>query len=356
MSNQLGKNIRVTSFGESHGEGVGVVLDGIPSGLEIDEQAVQNALDLRKPSAAAHSTQRKESDAFQFLSGVFESKTLGSPIAIWIPNEDPKSKDYDKLKDCYRPGHADYTYAHKYSHRDHRGGGRSSIRVFAPLVAAGEICRQLLARTHDIRVDAFVYQVGEKKYDPSLWKKEPKWEANARASKYRMADLQLESEIDAYIEDIKSNGDTLGGAIHASIVGVPLGWGEPIFEKLQAKLAQYLLSINTTKGIEFGKGFEAAAMKGSEHNDVVTAEGFESNNAGGSLGGISTGEEINLNLAFKPISSITREQRMMQKDGSTVKQAIDGRHDVFALPRAVPLVEAMIYLALADLESASRLG
>ncbi len=356
MSNQLGDYIRVTSMGESHGAGVAAVLEGIPTGMRIDRAALQAALDKRKPSTAAYSTQRREADALQIQTGIYEECTLGSPITLWIANEDAHSQDYEEYRKVYRPGHADAGYALKYAHRDHRGGGRSSIRVWAPLVAAGDLCRQYLAQKYDIELSVFVCQVGEYKFPPEESKSNEGWRKRAAESKYRMAEEGVEKEIDKYISMVKEEGDTLGGMIHASILGLPAGWGEPIFGKIQAKLALYLMSINTSKGIEFGEGFSAASMRGSVHNDEWTEDGYASNHAGGSLGGITTGQELMLNLAMKPISSIRREQAMRHENGSVQRRKIQGRHDVFALPRAVPIVEALIYLALADLEAASRLG
>ncbi len=353
MSNTLGHIIRITSFGESHGAGVGAVLEGIPSGIEIDLEAIQLALDKRKPNEGEYSTQRKEQDRLQILSGIFEGKTTGAPIAIFIPNEDVKSSDYDDLKDKYRPGHADYTYKNKYEHTDHRGGGRSSIRVWAPIVAAGDICRQYLMTQFAIELNSFVYQVGTISKEPAEFKKNKDWQKNAHKSKLRTPDPEIEVKMDDHIKRVAEEGDTLGGAIHTSVRGLPLGLGEPLFEKLNAKLAQYIFSINTVKSVEFGEGKKAAKMKGSEHNDQqMMVDGkvhFKTNHAGGILGGISSGEELTIDIGFKPISSHQKEQTILAKSGEVTEMKIGGRHDVFAVPRAVPIVDAVCYLAIADL-------
>ncbi len=313
MSNTLGHIIKITSYGESHGEGIGAVLDGIPSGVQIDMQAIQRALDKRKPNEGKHSTQRRESDQVQLQSGLYEDKTTGAPIGIWIPNEDVKSADYDALADKYRPGHADYTYKNKYSHTDHRGGGRSSIRVWAPIVAAGDICRQFLETQFPLELYSMVYQIGDVSHSPEKLKQNQGWQQTAYDSKLRVADADTEAKMDDHISMIAHEGDTLGGSIHTSIRSLPLGLGEPLFEKVNAKLAQYLFSINTVKAIEFGEGKKAAQMKGSEHNDTQSMQDgevkFDTNHAGGMLGGITTGAELTIDIALKPISSNRQRQK-----------------------------------------------
>ncbi len=358
MSNILGERVRLTSFGESHGKCVGAVLDGIPSGLELDIAAIQERLDERKPKMAKHSTQRAEADQFELWSGVFEGKTTGAPITLVINNEDTQSKDYELLRDKFRPGHADYTYHHKYPHRDHRGGGRSSIRVWAPIVAAGDICRQYLEKSMDIEICSFVSRVGKYESIPSMIKKKKGWQEHAEQSPIRMADAELESEVNAYIDLIAKQGDTLGGGIHTSIMGMPIGIGEPLFDKLNAKLGQYIFSINTVKALAFGEGNQAGYMTGKEHNDELTTDEqgntyFRTNHGGGMLGGISTGEEITMDIVFKPISSHRSEQNMLDIQGKKHPIAISGRHDVFAVPRAIPIVNAMCYLAISDLYQSS---
>ncbi len=353
MSNTIGSIIRLSSYGESHGTGVGAVLEGIPAGISIDKEAIQRDLDKRKPSTSIHSTQRKESDVLQIQSGVFEGKTTAAPIGLWIPNEDNRSSDYETLRDKYRPGHADYTYKNKYKNVDHRGGGRSSIRVWAPIVAAGSICRQYLVTQFDIELHSFVYQIGSVAESPAVLKQYTDWQKTAYNSELRTPHTDIEVKMSDHIHTVSAEGDTLGGAIHTSIRGLPLGIGEPIFDKLQAKLGQYLFSINTVKALEFGEGKKAASMKGSEHNDLQEVQdnqiSFKSNHSGGILGGISTGEEICINTFFKPISSHRQSQEILSQSGEKVVMKIQGRHDVCAVPRAIPIIDAMCFLAIADL-------
>ncbi len=353
MSNSLGKIIQVHSYGESHGPCVGAILEGIPSGIELDLGAIQQALDKRKPTEGKHSTQRREPDDLQILSGLYQGCTTGAPIHLMIPNRDVQSKDYDTLKQVYRPGHADYTYDKKYTHHDPRGGGRSSIRVWAPIVAAGDICRQFIQQKIKLQVNSIVTQIGEVQSNPNELKSQEKWQRRAYDSELRTPDPQIEITMSDHITAVAAEGDTLGGSIHTSIRGLPLGIGEPIFDKLSARLAQYIFSINTVKALEFGEGKKAARMKGSEHNDSQKVEEgqvfFQSNHAGGMLGGVSTGAELTLDIALKPISSHQKTQKMLSKDGQQVELKIGGRHDVCAVPRAVPIVDAMCYLAISDL-------
>jgi len=345
--NQLGRLFSVTSFGESHGVAVGCVIQGCPAGLPIDLNHIQQQVDRRKTGQQHFASPRKESDRVQVLSGIYEGKTLGSPIALIIENTDARSGDYEALKDVFRPGHADWTTQLKYGHRDHRGGGRSSIRITAPMVAAGAIAKQLLQQVANIDWSVFVSQIGSVST--------PLLQADAdsiEASPLRCPDPQATEAMLQEIAFCQEQGDTLGGRIHGYITGIPAGWGEPVFNKLQAALGHALLSINTVKGVSFGEGFAAASQRGSEHNDQFVVENGQlktrMNKAGGILGGISTGEPITFDIAFKPISSIKQTQVGAMVDGSTTSLNIGGRHDVCAVPRAVPIVEAYLAIILAD--------
>lgn len=345
--NQLGRLFSVTSFGESHGPAVGCVIQGCPAGLPIDFNHIQEQVDRRKTGQHQFASPRKESDNVQILSGVYDGKSLGSPIALLIENTDARSSDYDALKDTFRPGHADWTTQLKYGHRDHRGGGRSSIRITAPMVAAGAVAKQLLQQVANIEWCVFVSQIGS--VSTSMLQADI---ASIDASPLRCPDAQATKAMLQEIDTCQEQGDTLGGRIHCHITGVPTGWGEPVFNKLQAALGHAMLSINTVKGVSFGEGFAAAGLRGSEHNDQFVIENGQlktvSNKAGGILGGISTGEPITIDIAFKPISSIKQTQVGATVDGNTTSLQIEGRHDVCAVPRAVPIVEAYIAIVLAD--------
>ncbi len=335
---------------------MGVVIDGCPAGLEIDMEAVQSAVDRRKTGQHNFSSARKEEDAVEIISGIFEQKTIGSPICILIKNKDARSGDYDNLKDVFRPGHADFTYQKKYGLRDYRGGGRSSIRITAPIVAAGEIANRLILVLSKTETTSFVTQIGKVIYNVSslaengLSKEEKTFLADSNKN---LVSADFEKKVDAEIEKIATEGNTLGGKITTIIEKLPAGIGEPIFGKLQAQLAQALMSINTVKAVEFGEGIHAAAMKGSEHNDEfeMKDEGVstKTNHHGGILGGISTGERIIFSIYFKPISSIKKTQQTLSENGETVTITIEGRHDVCAVPRAVPIVNAYVQIILADL-------
>lgn len=346
--NQLGQVFSVISFGESHGPGVGCVIQGCPAGLNIDWQSVQYQVNRRKTGKHGFASARQEADHVQVLSGIYEGVSLGSPIALLIKNNDARSTDYDHLKNVFRPGHADFTYQEKYGIRDHRGGGRSSIRVTAPMVAAGAIAWQFLQTVAPIQIRAFVSQIG-----PIISTIQDADPASIEASPVRCPDKEATENMLAAIEACQQEGNTLGGQIRCVIQGVPAGWGEPLFGKLQALLGHAMLSINTVKGVSFGEGFAAAAQTGLEHNDrfkmqesrIVT----ELNKAGGLLGGISTGENITFNVAFKPISSIRIPQETIDEHGQKQSIEINGRHDVCAVPRAVPIVEAYTAIVLADL-------
>lgn len=354
--NTLGNIFKVHSFGESHGPAVGVVIDGCPAGLELNLEAIQIAVDKRKTRQHSFSSARKEEDTVEILSGVFEGKTIGTPICILIKNKDARSKDYDKLKDVYRPGHADFTTQEKYGHRDFRGGGRSSIRITAPMVAAGDIARQLLVALSKTTLVSFVSQIGTTAFDikniAEIGLSENEKHILSKSDK-NIVDEKFNTQVETLIEQVQNEGDTLGGRITSVIEDVPIGLGEPVFGKLQAQLSQALMSINTVKAIEFGEGTKVAEMKGSEHNDEFEKKGeaisTTTNHHGGILGGVSTGERIVFSVYFKPISSIQKEQTTVNEKGEKVTIKIDGRHDVCAVPRAVPIVEAYTNIVLADL-------
>lgn len=349
LGNSFGEKFRITTFGESHGAAIGVVIDGCPAGIELDLQKIQFELNRRKPGQSAITSARKEADEFEILSGVFEGKTLGTPIAIIVRNEDAKSKDYEYLKDTYRPSHADYTYEQKYGIRDYRGGGRSSARETVARVAAGAIAKQLLEK-RGIKITAFVRQVGNIKLDKHYSKLDfNKIENNI----VRCPDEDIAQQMISAIEAVKKEGDTLGGTIQCVIQHIPAGIGEPVFNKLHAVLAHAMLSINAAHGFEYGSGFEGASKKGSENNDewenVDGKTRTKTNNAGGILGGISTGEDIYFNVAFKPIATILKKQQSVNSKGEEITLQNEGRHDPCVLPRAVPIVEAMAALVIVDL-------
>jgi len=341
--NTFGNLFKLKTFGESHGVAIGGVLDGCPSGLEIDLEAIQQELNRRKPGQSAIVTQRKEPDTVEFYSGIFDGKTTGTPIGFAIHNTNQKSHDYSHIKDSYRPSHADYVYDQKYGFRDYRGGGRSSARETASRVVAGAIAKQMLA---EIKINAFVSQVGnmslEKNYkdlDLSLT------ESNA----VRCPDPEMAAQMEAYIKEIRKEGDTVGGIISCVIQNVPVGLGEPVFDKLHAELGKAMLSINAVKGFEYGSGFEGVKMKGSVHNDQFNSDGStKTNHSGGVQGGISNGMDIYFNVAFKPVATVIQGYETIDKDGNKVQTQGKGRHDPCVVPRAVPIVEAMAALVLAD--------
>ncbi len=349
LGNSFGEKFKITTFGESHGAAIGVVIDGCPAGIELDLQKIQFELNRRKPGQSAITSARKEADEFEILSGVFEGKTLGTPIAIIVRNEDAKSKDYEYLKDTYRPSHADYTYEQKYGIRDYRGGGRSSARETVARVAAGAIAKQLLEK-RGIKITAFVKQVGNIKLD----KHYSTLDFNTIENNIvRCPDEDTAQQMISAIEAVKKEGDTLGGTIQCVIENVEAGLGEPVFNKLHAVLAHAMLSINAAHGFEYGSGFEGASKKGSENNDEYeNVDGkirTKTNNAGGILGGISTGEDIYFNVAFKPIATILKKQQSVNSKGEEITLQNEGRHDPCVLPRAVPIVEAMAALVIVDL-------
>ncbi len=338
----FGKLLKISTFGESHGPAIGGIIDGFPAGVHLNLDQVQKQLDRRRPGQSRISTQRKESDTIQVLSGVFESRSTGAPIAFIIPNDDARSKDYSHLKDNFRPSHADRVYQEKYGHRDFRGGGRSSARETASRVAAGAIAAQIIA---NVQVTAYVSSVGRVDMDPKLSIDPAQIDQHiTRCPDPESADL-MEKEI----LRARKEGDSLGGIITCRITGVEAGLGEPVFDKLHADLGKAMLSINAVKGFEIGSGFESARMRGSEHNDTYDQEGNRiSNHAGGIEGGISTGEEIYFRVAFKPVATIMRDQQGVNAAGETVAIKGKGRHDPCVVPRAVPIVEAMANLVLAD--------
>jgi chorismate synthase len=341
--NSFGNIFKITTFGESHGTALGGVIDGCPSGLEIDFEAIQREMIRRKPGQSAIVTQRKEPDDVRFLSGIFEGKTTGTPIGFIIENTNQKSKDYSHIKETYRPSHADYVYDQKYKHRDYRGGGRSSARETASRVVAGAIAKQFLK---NVKVNAFVSSVGD------LFIDKPYQELDF--SKTENTIMRCPDEATAHkmiekIKAIKKAGDTIGGTITCVLQNVPIGLGEPVFDKLHAELGKAMLSINAVKGFEYGSGFCGARMKGSEHNDLYNEDGTTKTNlSGGIQGGISNGMDIYFRVAFKPVATIMQKQETLDKEGNIVEMQGKGRHDPCVVPRAVPIVEAMAALVLAD--------
>ncbi len=347
--NIFGQIFRISTFGESHGKAIGVTIDGCPAGLEIDENFIQSELSRRKPGQSKIVTQRKEEDKAEILSGVFEGKSTGTPIHILIWNKDQRSKDYSHIMDKYRPSHADYTYDEKWGFRDYRGGGRSSARETAARVAAGAIAK-LLLKKQGVIINAYVSGVGELDLKRDYHQLDL---SNTEITPVRCPDLDMAKEMEDYIKRIKKSGDTVGGKISCVIQDCPSGLGEPAFDKLHADLAKAMLSINACKGFEYGSGFEGTRMKGSEHNDVFFTDDSgkvrtKTNYSGGIQGGISNGMDIYFNVAFKPVATIIPEQDSIDKDGKSTKVVGKGRHDPCVVPRAVPIVEAMAALVIAD--------
>ena len=346
--NTFGKIFKISSFGESHGLAIGVIVDGLPAGLPIDLDFIQSQMDRRKPGQSKIVTQRKESDVAEIMSGVFEGKSTGTPLFMLIRNEDARSKDYSHIADKFRPSHADFTYHQKYGNRDYRGGGRSSARETAARVAAGAIAMQLLHKV-GISIHSYVHSVGPISTQEDYSQLDLK---NIDKNDVRCPDLNKAKEMEELIKDIKSQGDTIGGTIKCIIKGVPVGLGEPVFDKLHADLGKAILSINACKGFEYGSGFSGTAMKGSEHNDafVKEAESIKtvSNHSGGIQGGISNGMDIYFKAAFKPVATIVSAQTSIDITGKAAEVLGKGRHDPCVLPRAVPIVDAMAALVLAD--------
>lgn len=346
--NSIGCLFRIHTFGESHGAGVGVVIDGCPAGLTLEVSAIQHELDRRRPGQSDLTTSRKEGDRVELLSGVVNGVTLGTPITLLLRNEDARSKDYDALKNTYRPSHADYTWDQKFGHRDHRGGGRSSARETAARVAAGAIARQLLKQV-GVEIIAWVSAIGPFSLDNS---QVPEGQEEVERSPTRCPNSEVAARMEDYIRQLKAEGDSAGGVITCEIRGCPPGLGEPVFDKLHADLGKAMLSINACKGFEIGSGFAGSAMKGSEHNDAIHMEGGQvktvTNRSGGIQGGISNGMPIQFRCAFKPVATIQKEQATITSQGDPVKLSAQGRHDPCVVPRAVPIVEAMAALILAD--------
>jgi chorismate synthase len=347
MSNSYGTLFKISTFGESHGPAIGVIIDGCPAGLQIDESYIQSELDRRKPGQSKITTQRKEDDTFKILSGVFEGKSTGTPIAIVIENQDQRSKDYSHIAETFRPSHADYTYESKYGIRDYRGGGRSSARETAARVAAGAIAK-LLLKHHGIDINAYVSEVGDIKTPHYTELDLNKTEDNI----VRCPDAATAEKMIALIDQVRLDRDTIGGIVTCVIKNTPVGLGEPVFDKLHAEIGKAMLSINAVKGFEYGSGFEGTRLRGSQHNDAFYNEGgkikTKTNFSGGIQGGISNGEDIYFNVAFKPVATIMQDQPSVDKHGNETTVSGKGRHDPCVVPRAVPIVEAMAALVLAD--------
>jgi chorismate synthase len=341
--NSFGTLFKLTTFGESHGEALGGIIDGCPPNIKLDFDAIQLEMERRKPGQSQIVTQRKENDEVQFLSGIFEGKTTGTPIGFVIPNTNQKSDDYSHIKDSYRPSHADLVYEKKYGIRDYRGGGRSSARETASRVVAGAIAKQILP---EIKFNAFVSSVGQINLEKSYQELDfSLTETNA----VRCPDTATAQKMENHIKEIKKQGDTIGGVITCVIQNVPIGLGEPVFDKLHAELGKAMLSINAVKGFEFGSGFEGAKMKGSQHNDLYNPDGTTKTNlSGGIQGGISNGMDIYFRVAFKPVATLIQKQDVLTTDNKIVEQQGKGRHDPCVVPRAVPIVEAMAALVIAD--------
>ena len=339
--NSYGKLFTVTSFGESHGPAIGCIVDGCPPGLELCEADLQADLDRRKPGTSRHTTQRREADQVQILSGVFEGKTTGTPIALMIQNTDQRSKDYSKIMDRFRPGHADYTYTKKYGFRDYRGGGRSSARETAMRVAAGAIAKKYLKEQHGIEIRAYLSQLGPVQITKLDWDQ-------VEQNPFFCPDADKVPELENYMDALRKEGNSVGARINVVASGIPVGLGEPIFDRLDADIAHAMMSINAAKGVEIGAGFDCVDQKGTEHRDEMTPEGFLSNHAGGILGGISSGQDILASVAFKPTSSLRLPGRSVNLAGEPVEVITEGRHDPCVGIRATPIVEAMLALVLMD--------
>ena len=339
--NTLGKLFCVTSFGESHGPAIGCVVDGCPPGLQLDEADIQTELDRRKPGTSRHVTQRRESDTVEILSGVFEGRTTGTPIALLIRNEDQRSKDYGNIAGTFRPGHADYTYWQKYGIRDYRGGGRASARETAVRVAAGAIARKWLRERYGIVVRGCLSQLGPLPIEFKSW-------AGVYGNPFFVADPDSVARLESYMDELRKSGDSVGGKVTVVAEGVPVGWGEPVYDRLDADIAYAMMGINAVKGVEIGAGFESVTQKGTEHSDELTPEGFLSNNAGGTLGGISSGQDIIAHATLKPTSSIQIPGETIDASGNAVGIVTTGRHDPCVGLRATPIAEAMLALVLMD--------
>lgn len=339
--NSFGTLFSVTTFGESHGAAIGCVVDGCPPGLRLSEADIQSDLDRRKPGTSRHVTQRKEPDSVEILSGVFEGQTTGTPIALLIRNQDQRSQDYGSIAHTFRPGHADYTYWQKYGIRDYRGGGRSSARETAARVAAGAIARKWLTERHGVRIRAYMSQLGELEVPFLAWE-------DVGQNPFFAANAALVPQLEEYLDRIRAERDSVGAKITTVAEHVPPGWGEPVFDRLDADIAYAMMGINAAKGVEIGSGFASVAQRGTLHGDELTPQGFASNHAGGVLGGISSGQDILVNTAFKPTSSIPQPRRSINQTGEAVTMQTTGRHDPCVGVRAAPICEAMLALVLMD--------
>jgi chorismate synthase len=338
--NTFGQLFAVTNFGESHGPAIGCVIDGCPPGLELSEADIQPDLDRRRPGTSRHVTQRSEADAVEIVSGVYEGRTTGTPIALLIRNTDQRSKDYGNLLDTFRPGHADYTYAHKYGVRDPRGGGRSSARLTAPMVAAGAVARKWLRLHHGIHIKGCMTQLGELPLAFESWD-----HVGANPFFAPLADV---SALEAYMDALRKSGDSCGARLRVIATGMPVGWGQPLYDKLDAEIAYAMMGVNAVKGVEIGAGFASVSQRGSVHGDAITPSGFASNHAGGVLGGISTGQDIEVSVAIKPTSSILTPRPSVTREGQATEVVTKGRHDPCVGIRATPILEAMLALVLME--------
>jgi len=339
--NTIGKLFTVTSFGESHGAAIGCIIDGCPPGFELSEADIQPDLDRRKPGTSRHTTQRRESDEVEILSGVFEGKTTGTPIGLLIRNTDQRSKDYSDIKELFRPGHADLTYEKKYGFRDYRGGGRSSARETAMRVAAGAVAKKYLKLRYGISIRGYLAQLGPIKIDKLDWDAVEK-------NPFFCPDAGKVAELESYMDALRKEGNSVGARINVVASGVQVGLGEPVFDRLDADIAHALMCINAAKGVEIGAGFASIEQKGTEHRDLIKPEGFLSNNAGGILGGISSGQDILASVAFKPTSSLRLPGQTINKEGESAEVITTGRHDPCVGIRATPIVEAMLAITLID--------
>ena len=337
----LGKLFTVTNFGESHGAAIGCVVDGCPPGMALAAADIQLDLDRRKPGTSRHVTQRKESDTVEILSGVFEGKTTGTPIALLIRNEDQRSKDYSNIVQTFRPGHADYSYLQKYGIRDHRGGGRSSARLTAPTVAAGAVAKKWLSEKYGVLIRAYMSQMGEMVIPFVRWEE-------AEQNPFFAPNNAIVPELEAYLDAIRKQKDSIGAKIRVVAEHVPVGLGEPLYDRLDADIAYAMMGINAAKGVEIGAGFRSVTQRGSEHGDELTPQGFIGNNAGGVLGGISSGQDIDVSIAIKPTSSIAIPRHSIDVSGAPVEVATTGRHDPCVGIRAAPIAEALLAIVLMD--------
>lgn len=359
MGSTIGRYFRVTTYGESHGAGLGCVIENCPSGLDLNEDDIQPDLDRRRPGQSRVTTPRKESDVVEILSGLTDGKTTGSPIAMLVRNENAREKDYSNFEDAYRPSHADYTYQMRYGLRAHRGGGRASARTTIGVVAAGAVAKKILYQLYGVQICAYVSQVHEKKLAadyvlPAIDELKQVIEQND----IRCPDQDLAAQIYRLIQDTRQQGDSLGGVVEVVAENVPPGWGDPVFDRLDALIARVMLAIPAAKGVEIGSGFQGTLMKGSEHNDIFYNENgrirTRTNFSGGIQGGLSNGEPIFARIAFKPTSTISKEQRTVNSAGEEITLKVKGRHDPCVLPRAVPIVEAMLALVLVDAALGAR--